>query len=142
MNNRESEKLSLEYVNKLNSISGQVLDAAIEVHRNLGPGLLESIYELCFLKELKSRGIEAKSQLLLPVYYKGELLEKHFTIDLLVEDLVIVEIKTVERNIPINKAQLMTYLKLSGKHLGLLINFNVPLLVQGFERILNGQFPK
>ncbi len=143
MNNRESETLSLEYVNKLNSISGQVLDAAIEVHRNLGPGLLESIYELCLLKELKSRGIEAKSQLLLPVYYKGELLhEKHFTIDLLVEDLVIVEIKTVERNIPINKAQLMTYLKLSGKHLGLLINFNVPLLVQGFERILNGQFPK
>ncbi len=143
MNNRESETLSLEYVDNLNSISGKVLDAAIEVHRNLGPGLLESIYELCLLKELKSRGIEAKSQLLLPVYYKGELLhEKHFTIDLLVEDLVIVEIKTVERNIPINKAQLMTYLKLSGKHLGLLINFNVPLLVQGFERILNGQFPK
>ena len=143
MNNRESETLSLEYVDNLNSISGKVLDAAIEVHRNLGPGLLESIYELCLLKELKSRGIEAKSQLLLPVYYKGELLhEKHFTIDLLVEDLVIVEIKTVERNIPINKAQLMTYLKLSGKHLGLLINFNVPLLVQGFERVLNGQFPK
>lgn len=142
MNNRESETLSLEYVNKLNSISGQVLDAAIEVHRNLGPGLLESIYEICLLKELRSRGLEVKSQLLLPVYYKGELLEKHYTIDLLVEDLVMVEIKTVERNIPINKAQLMTYLKLSGKHLGLLINFNVPLLVKGFERILNGQFPK
>jgi len=142
MNNRESETLSLEYVNKLNSISGKVLDAAIEVHRNLGPGLLESIYEICLLKELKSRGIEAKSQLLLPVYYKGELLDKHFTIDILVEDLVMVEIKTVERNIPINKAQLMTYFKLSGKHLGLLINFNVPLLVQGFERVLNGQFPK
>ena len=142
MNNRESETLSLEYVNKLNSISGKVLDAAIELHRNLGPGLLESIYEICLLKELKSRGIEAKSQLLLPVYYKGELLDKHFTIDILVEDLVMVEIKTVERNIPINKAQLMTYLRLSGKHLGLLINFNVPLLVQGFERVLNGQFPK
>ena len=142
MNNRETETLSLEYVHRLNSISGHVLDASIEVHRNLGPGLLESIYEICLLKELKSRGIEAKSQLLLPVYYKGELLEKQFTIDILVEDLVIVEIKTVERNIPINKAQLMTYLKLSGKHLGLLINFNVPLLVQGFERILNGQFPK
>lgn len=108
----------------------------------MGPGLLESIYEICLLKELRSRGLEAKSQLLLPVYYKGELLEKHYTIDLLVEELVMVEIKTVERNIPINKAQLMTYLKLSGKHLGLLINFNIPLLVQGFERILNGQFPK
>jgi len=142
MNNRESVTLSVEYVNRLNSISGQVLDAAIEVHRNLGPGLLESIYEICLLKELRSRGLEVKSQLLLPVYYKGEPLEKHYTIDLLVEDLVMVEIKTVERNIPINKAQLMTYLKLSGKHLGLLINFNVPLLVQGFERILNGQFPK
>lgn len=142
MKNRASETLSLEYVNKLNSISGQVLDAAIEVHRNLGPGLLESIYEICLLKELRSRGLEVKSQLLLPVYYKGEPLEKYYTIDLLVEDLVVVEIKTVERNIPINKAQLMTYLKLSGKHLGLLINFNVPLLVQGFERILNGQFPK
>lgn len=142
MNNRESETLSLEYVNKLNRISGQVLDSAIEVHRNLGPGLLESIYEICLLKELRSRGLEVKSQLLLPVYYKGEPLEKYYTIDLLAEDLVMVEIKTVERNIPINKAQLMTYLKLSGKHLGLLINFNVPLLVQGFERILNGQFPK
>ena len=142
MYNKETETLSLEYVNKLNSISGQILDAAIEVHRNLGPGLLESVYELCLLKELKSRGIEVESQKILPIYYKNELLEKHFTIDILAENLVIVEIKTVERNMPINKAQLMTYLKLSGKHLGLLINFNVPLLVQGFERILNGQFPK
>ncbi len=142
MNNRVTEELSLDYVNKLNSISGQILDASIEVHRNLGPGLLESVYEICLIKELKSKGLEVESQKLLPVYYKNELLEKYFTIDILVEDLVIVEIKTVERNLPIYKAQLMSYLKLSGKHLGLLINFNVPLLVHGFERVLNGQFPK
>ena len=142
MNNRVTETLSIEYVNNLNLISGQILDAAIEVHKNLGPGLLESVYEICLLKELKSRGLETESQKQLPILYKNELIDKHFVIDILVENLVIIEIKTVERNLPINKAQLMTYLKLSGKHLGLLINFNVPLLVQGFERILNGQFPK
>lgn len=84
MNNRETEKLSIEYVNKLNSISGAILDAAIEVHKNLGPGLLESIYETCLIKELKDRGFYSESQVILPGYYKGEKLEKHINIDLIV----------------------------------------------------------
>ncbi|MCC6866424.1 MAG: GxxExxY protein [Ignavibacteria bacterium] len=135
----------MEYVNKLNKISGAIIDAAIEVHKNLGPGLLESIYETCLIKELKIRGFHSESQVIQPVYYNGEKLDKNFNIDLIVENEVIVELKTVEKILPIHKAHAMTYLKLSGKKLGVMINFNVPLLVQGFKgfkRVLNGQFPK
>lgn len=142
MNNRATETLSPEYVNKLNFISGAVLDASIEVHKNLGPGLLESVYELCLLKELKKRNINAVRQLELPIIYKGEVIDKNFCIDILAENEVIIELKTVEKIMPIHKAQIMTYLKLSDKKLGLLINFNVPLLKDGFERVLNGIFPK
>lgn len=111
MNNRETETLSIEYVNKLNTISGAILDAAIEVHKNLGPGLLESIYETCLIKELKIKGFNSESQVILPVYYKGEKLDKFFNIDMIVENEVIVELKTVEKLLPIHKAQTMTYLK-------------------------------
>lgn len=142
MNNRETETLSINYVTKLNNISGAILDSAIEVHRHLGPGLLESVYETCLIRELRNRGFDCKSQVSLPVYYKGEQIDKEFYIDLLVENEVIVELKTTEKILPIHKAQTMTYLKLSNKKLGLMINFNVPLLVNGFERVLNGIFPK
>jgi GxxExxY protein len=142
LNNRETEKLSFEYVNKLNSISGSILDAAIEVHRNLGPGLLESVYESCLVKELSGKNHKAEKQVILPVFYKNELIDKNFCIDILVDDEVIVELKTVEVILPIHKAQIRTYLKLSNKKLGLLINFNTTLLKNGFERVLNGNFPK
>lgn len=142
MNNRETEELSLEYVKKLNSISGAVLDAAIEVHKHLGPGLLESVYETCLIKELKDRKIEAAKQVTLPIVYKNEVIDKSFCIDVLAENEVIIELITVDKIMPIHKAQIMTYLKLSDKKLGLLINFNTPLLKDGFERVLNGQFPK
>lgn len=142
MNNRETEILSIEYVNKLNSISGAILDSAIEVHKHLGPGLLESVYETCLAKELKIRGYNSETQVVLPVYYKNEKLDKYFNIDLLVENEVIVELKTAEKLLPIHKAQTITYLKLADKKLGIMINFNVPLLVHGFERVLNGIFPK
>lgn len=142
MNNRETETLSFEYVNKLNTISGAVLDCAIEVHRHLGPGLLESVYETCLIKELRNKGYRCNEQVSLPVIYKGEPIGKEFCIDLLVENEVIVELKTTEKLLPIHKAQTMTYLKLSDKKLGLMINFNVPLPVNGFERVLNGVFPK
>jgi len=142
LHNRETEILSLDYVKKLNTISGIVLDSCIEVHKHLGPGLLESVYELCLIKELQSRNIKAEGQVVIPIIYKNEIIDKNFCIDVLVEDEVIVELKTVEKVLPIHKAQIMTYLKLSNKKLGLLINFNVPLLKDGFERVLNGQFPK
>lgn len=142
MNNRETETLSKDYVNKLNSISGKILDAAIEVHKNLGPGLLESVYESCLVKELIVKKLKAERQVILPIIYKDEIIDKNFCIDILVSDEVIVELKTVDKILPIHKAQIMTYLKLTNKKLGLLINFNVPLLKDGFERVLNGNFPK
>jgi len=124
-----------EYLNKL---SGIILDCSIEVHRNLGPGLLESVYEVCLCKELSLRGIKFQKQVSLPVNYKGEKLDVDYRIDLLVENEIIVELKSVEQMIPVYEAQLLTYLKLADKKLGLLINFNVPRLVDGFKRMLNG----
>jgi len=142
LNNRATEILSESEVIELNAISGIVLDCCIEVHRNLGPGLLESVYECCLMKELASRGLNAASQVPLPVFYKGEPIGKEFFVDIIIENKVLLELKTCEKLLPIHKAQTMTYLKLSGIKLGLMINFNVPLLIQGFERVLNGQFPK
>ena len=119
-----------------NKISGKVLDAAIDVHRNLGPGLLESIYEICLEKEIKYRGLEVRRQVELPVFYKGEKLDSNFRLDLIVEDKVIIELKTVEKLLPVHIAQVLTYLKLSDNRLGLLINFNEALLKDGFKRII------
>lgn len=127
--------MSKEEVNKL---SGIILDSAIEVHRNLGPGLLESVYEVCLCKELDSRGINYTRQVSLPVVYKGEELDADFRIDILVENEIIIELKAVETMIPVYEAQLLTYLKLANKKLGLLINFNVPKLIDGYKRMLNG----
>jgi GxxExxY protein len=131
-------------VNKdeLNNLSKEILDSSIEVHRNLGPGLLESVYEICLEDELKSRNISVKRQVTLPIIYKGRTLSKEFCIDLFVEDEIIVELKTVEHLLPIHEAQLLTYLKLANKKLGLLINFNEVLVKKGFRRLLNGNLPE
>lgn len=125
---------------QINKLSGIILDSAIEVHRNLGPGLLESVYEICLCKELSMKGINYQRQVLLPVNYKGEKLDADFRIDILVENEIIIELKAVEIMNPVYEAQLLTYLKLANKNLGLLINFNVPRLVDGFKRIINGYF--
>ncbi|MBZ5650949.1 MAG: GxxExxY protein [Acidobacteriia bacterium] len=111
-----------------------IIGAAIEVHRNLGPGLLESAYEECLCHELHLRGLDCKRQVPLPLLYKGLKLDCGYKIDLIVQDEVVLELKAVERLLPIHEAQLVTYLKLTGKRVGLLINFNVPLLTQGIIR--------
>jgi GxxExxY protein len=121
-----------------NSTTGEILDACIEVHRNLGPGLLESTYEICLLKEFELRGIKAINQIKIPIEYKGFTLDQDYRIDILVEDEFILELKSVEALLPIHKAQLITYLKLANKRLGFLINFNVPLLKNGFQRVIQG----
>jgi GxxExxY protein len=127
-----------EEMDRLNSISEKVIGAAIAVHKELGPGLLEAVYEVCLLKEMEQRGIEVSRQVDLPLYYKGQETGKNFRIDILVENEVIVELKSVEEISPLHEAQLLTYLKLTQKKLGLLINFNVPLLRDGIKRRVNG----
>lgn len=121
-----------------NAICESIIAAAIEVHKELGPGLLESVYEACMVKELTKRGLVVRSQVDLPISYKGEVLEKRFRIDLLVENHVIVELKSIDQIQPIHEVQLLTYLRLANKKLGLLINFNVPLLTSGIRRKING----
>jgi GxxExxY protein len=123
---------------ELDEVSGQVIGAAIDVHRELGPGLLESVYEVCLVYELRQRGLGVERQVAQPVFYKGLQLECGYRLDLLVENRVIVELKAVEAILPIHAAQLLTYLKLRKLRLGLLINFNVPILKNGIKRLLNG----
>ncbi len=120
----------------LNNISGAIVDCSIRVHKELGPGLLESVYEVCLMKELLAEGLTVRRQVALPVFYKGENIGLDFRIDLLVEEEVIVELKAVDTLLPIHEAQLLTYLKLSEMHLGLLINFNVKLLKDGIKRMV------
>ncbi|MBP6432548.1 MAG: GxxExxY protein [Ferruginibacter sp.] len=121
-----------------NSITERIIKCAIEVHRELGPGLMESVYEVCLKKVLIDEGLYVESQLLVPVYFKGDRLNKEFMLDLLVEGEIIIELKSVEIILPVHEAQLVTYLKLSDKKLGLLINFNVALLKDGVRRKING----
>ncbi|WP_017662105.1 GxxExxY protein [Baaleninema simplex] len=123
---------------EISNISGQVIGAAIEVHRELGPGLLESTYEACLARELEQKGVQVERQVEQPVIYKGLHLECGYRLDLLVEKQVIVELKSVETLLPIHEAQLLTYLKLRNLRLGLLINFNVPVLKKGIKRLING----
>lgn len=129
----------MEQVDYLNNLSGQILDAAIEVHRELGgPGLLESIYEEAFAEELLLRGLKVERQIAVPVYYKGKNIKAPCYVDLLVAGEIVVEIKSVERIIPIYSAQLLTYLRLSGKKLGLVVNFGERYVKSGFQRVVNG----
>ena len=120
-----------------NEITDKIIGAAIEVHRHLGAGLLESAYEECLCYELSQAGLSFIRQVYMPIHYKGIVLEAAYKMDILVEDTVVVEIKSVEATIPIHSAQLLTYLKSSGKHIGLLINFNVPILKDGLKRVVN-----
>ena len=120
-----------------NEISQKIIAAAIEVHKQLGPGLLESTYETCLAYELKQLGIDVKQQIALPVVYKEVKLDAGYRIDLLIENKVIVEIKSVEALADIHTAQLLTYLKLKDLKLGLLINFNSVRVVDGLKRIVN-----
>jgi GxxExxY protein len=115
-------------------LTEQVIGAAIEVHRELGPGLLESAYEECFCHELHLRNLKFQRQADLPVVYKGLKLDCGYRLDVVVEDLVVIELKSIEQVLPIHHAQLLTYLRLSGKKIGLLINFNVPVLKNGIVR--------
>jgi len=117
-------------------VTREIIGAAIEVHRVLGPGLLESAYEECLCRELSLRRVAFLRQYPLPVDYKGVRLECGYRVDLLVADSVVVEVKAVERLLPVHEAQLLSYLKLGGWKLGLLINFNVPLLKQGVKRMV------
>ena len=110
--------------------------AAIEVHRNLGPGLLESAYETCLCWELDQLGVPNQKQLALPVNYKGQQLDCDYRIDILVDERVLLELKSVKKNLPIHEAQILTYLRLSGTKVGLLMNFNVPLMKDGIERFV------
>jgi GxxExxY protein len=122
---------------QLNEITGTIIDSAMKVHSALGPGLLESTYEICLLHELRKRSLEVKSQLSLPVAYDGVRLDAGYRIDLLVESSVIVELKAVERLLPVHEAQTLSYLKLSGYTVGLLLNFNVVHFKNGIKRIVN-----
>ena len=122
----------------INDISRQIIGAAIDVHKALGPGLLESAYETCLCEELTLRQVPFMRQMELPIQYKGKFLDCGYRLDLVVAGLVIVELKSIESLQPIHEAQLLTYLKLGGWQLGLLINFNVHLLKNGIKRIVNG----
>ena len=121
-----------------NEVSRAIITAAMRVHTELGPGLLESTYTFCLQHELRKAGYRAEIQVGLPVVYDGARLELGYRIDLLVQDLVIIEIKSVDAVHPVHQAQLLSYLKLSGKSLGLLINFNVVHLKDGIQRFVNG----
>jgi GxxExxY protein len=122
---------------ELNELSAKILDSVPTVHKVMGPGLLESVYELCMLKEFELRKIEAINQVSIPLIYKGYELSKDYKIDILVEDEIIIELKSVEIMLPVFEAQIISYLKLANKRLGFLINFNVPILKQGFKRFVN-----
>lgn len=122
---------------EMNKLSKVILDACMEVHREMGPGLLESVYEQCLIKELQLRKIKVQNQVTIPLFYKGCELSKEFKIDVLVENEIVVEIKSVESMLPVFEAQIISYLKLTNKKLGFLVNFNVPLLKNGFRRFVN-----
>ena len=124
-------------MNIIDQIASEIVDTAFKIHCKLGPGLLESAYEACMAYELTKRGFMVERQKSQPVNYDGLEIEVGYRLDLLVNDSVIIELKAVEQLVPIHQAQLMTYLKLSGKTLGFLINFNVPLIKQGIRRIAN-----
>jgi GxxExxY protein len=118
------------------TVARQVVDSAFTVHTTLGPGLLESVYEQCLACELRARNISFERQVVVPVTYRESRIDAGFRIDMLVSGLVVVEIKATERTLPVHEAQLLTYLKLSGHELGLLINFNVPRIKDGIKRMV------
>ena len=120
-----------------NEVSGRIIDAAIRIHQTLGPGLLESVYARVLEHELRKRGQTVQREVPVPVIWDGIVLDNAFRADLLVDNLVLVELKSVEQNAPIHRKQLLTHLKLTGLQLGLLINFGQPLLKDGIFRVVN-----
>ena len=124
----------------MNEISGRIINCALKVHSAIGPGVLESVYQTCLLHELQKAGLSVQSQVALPVVYGNLRLDSGYRLDLLVADTVIVELKCVEALLPIHKAQLLTYLRLANKPLGLLLNFNVVHLREGIKRVLNNKY--
>lgn len=122
---------------EINVLTSKIIGLAIEVHKNLGPGLLEKTYEECLCIELENNGLKYECQKLVPIIYKGKEIKDAYRIDILVEDCVILELKAVEKIDKIHKAQLLTYLKLSNKEIGLLVNFNVSILKDGIHRVIN-----
>ncbi|WP_146565391.1 GxxExxY protein [Posidoniimonas corsicana] len=125
------------HADRLNGISGEIVDAALVVHREVGPGLLESVYEVVLAHELKQRGLEVRRQVPVPIEFRGIRFDEGYRLDLIVEDSVIVEIKSTEAITGVHKKQLLTYLKLMKKPLGLLLNFNTELMKDGISRIAN-----
>ena len=126
---------------KLNNLTEKIIGVAINVHRELGPGLLESAYESCVLYDLTEAGLKTEQQKPLPIVYKGVKLECGNRLDLLIEDKIIVEIKSVEKILPLHQSQLLSYLKIADKRVGLLINYNVKVLKRGLQRVVN-EFPE
>jgi GxxExxY protein len=122
--------------NDINELTGEIIGAAIEVHKTLGPGLLESIYEECLCIEFGKRSMPFERQKEINIEYKGVRLESKYRIDLVVSKMIVVELKTVDELAPIHEAQILSYLKLTGLKVGLLINFNVPILKEGIKRLV------
>jgi GxxExxY protein len=131
-----TKKIFVPIPSDVEKLAKTVLDAAFKVHTALGPGLLESVYETCLAYEIQNCGVHVESQVVMPVKYGDVLLESGYRLDLLVDKKVVVEIKAVEKLIPLYEAQLLTYLRLTGLRLGFLINFNVPRLKDGIQRIV------
>jgi len=130
----------MEEGEKLNKVTEAIISVAVDVHRALGPGLLESAYEACMVYDLAKAGLKVEQQKPLPIVYRGIKLECAYRLDLMIDNEVIVEIKSVEKLLPIHQAQLLSYLKLSERKVGLLINFNVKMLKNGIKRVVNN-FP-
>ncbi len=128
---KEFEKIDPE----MDEVATQVVDAAFKIQKAFGPGLLESEYEACLIHELKTRGLKVETQVAVPLVYEGEKIDAGFRMDLLVQGRLIVELKAVEALLPVHEAQILTYLKVTNNRLGLLINFNVPLIKQGIKRV-------
>lgn len=126
----------------IEEVARQIVDAAIKVHRALGPGLLESAYQKCLDYELRKRGLRVECEVLQPVIYEDVKIDAGYRIDMLIEDCIIIENKTVEKLLPIHQAQLLTYLKLRDCRLGFLLNWNVPLMKQGIKRMVNNLEPR
>ena len=134
--NHQGHQDHQESTKALDGVARTIVDSGLKVHRILGPGLLESAYEHCLAHELSARGLSVAKQVALPIVYEGAPLDAGYRLDLLVEDAVIVEIKAVEALTKLHEAQVLTYLKLSGRRLGLLMNFNVALLKDGLKRLI------
>lgn len=134
MNHQDTKTPREPIPKETDKVASKIVDAAFAVHTTLGPGLLESVYEVCLLHELQKRGLKTERQVLLPVVYDGLRLDSGLRLDLVVENRVVVELKAVDMLLPVHKAQMLTYLKLSGHRLGLLVNFNSVLIKDGIHR--------